>query len=544
MKHCKQLVSVLLALVMALALSVTAFAINGVNDNTGSITIEDAVEGHTYDVYQVFVLESYNTDKEAYAYQPHKDWKNWLESKKGTYVDIDDQGYVTWVEGADAAAFAKDALAHAKATGIKPVATQPAASATVQFTGLNLGYYLLDTTLGTLCSLDTTVKDVVLQEKNEPPAVKKEVQEDSDGSWGDENTAEIGQTVNFRSTISAKPGAQGYVLHDTMSKGLTLNTDSITATGLNKGQNADSGDYHVVTTGLSDGCTFEVVFHQSYLDTITQNKDIVVTYSAVVNEDAEVSPGANPNETTLKYGEGSKFETVPSETKTYTFKVQVVKTDEDNKILDGAQFKLYDTRAGGNEIAVINLGGGKYRLAKNDETKDAAEYLTTSNGSMWIQGLDANTNYYLEETKAPNGYNKLGERVEIAVKDANLEANVSNDTWQSGGVHIINKTATCCPAPAASAPRCSMSAAARWSWPRRSCWCSKSAKIPGAEPRALNPRGKEPALHETRQRIHNFIGRAAGRGLLFAAVPNRQRFLELAPSIPGDGAVHRPGRTA
>lgn len=440
MKHCKQLVSVLLALVMALALSVTAFAINGVNDNTGSITIEDAVEGHTYDVYQVFVLESYNTDKEAYAYQPHKDWKNWLESKKGTYVDIDDQGYVTWVEGADAAAFAKDALAHAKATGIKPVATQPAASATVQFTGLNLGYYLLDTTLGTLCSLDTTVKDVVLQEKNEPPAVKKEVQEDSDGSWGDENTAEIGQTVNFRSTISAKPGAQGYVLHDTMSKGLTLNTDSITATGLNKGQNADSGDYHVVTTGLSDGCTFEVVFHQSYLDTITQNKDIVVTYSAVVNEDAEVSPGANPNETTLKYGEGSKFETVPSETKTYTFKVQVVKTDEDNKILDGAQFKLYDTRAGGNEIAVINLGGGKYRLAKNDETKDAAEYLTTSNGSMWIQGLDANTNYYLEETKAPNGYNKLGERVEIAVKDANLEANVSNDTWQSGGVHIINKT--------------------------------------------------------------------------------------------------------
>ena len=439
MKHCKQLVSVLLALVMALALSVTAFADSGVNDNTGSITINDAVVGHTYDVYQVFVLESYNTDKKAYAYKANADWETWLESQT-QYVTFDDQDYVTWVNGADPAAFAKAALAHAKEKGIEPVKAQTAAATTVRFENLNLGYYLLDTTLGTLCSLDTTVKDAVLQEKNEQPEVKKEVQEDSDSSWGDENTAEIGQTVNFRSTISAKPGAQGYVLHDTMSEGLTLDKDSITATGLNKGQDADSGDYHVVTTGLSDGCTFEVVFHQSYLDKITANTDIVVTYSAVVNEKAQVSPNANPNKTTLKYGEGSKFETVPSETKTYTFKVQVVKTDEDNKVLDGAQFKLYNAKTGGNEIAVIDLGGGQYRLAKDDETKDAADYLTTSNGIMEIQGLDANTNYYLEETKAPNGYNKLGERVEIAVKEANLEASVSNGTWQSGGVHIINKT--------------------------------------------------------------------------------------------------------
>lgn len=440
MKHCKQLVSVLLALVMALALSVTAFAIDGVNDDTGSITINDAVVGHTYDVYQVFVLESYNTEKEAYAYKANAKWENWLKTQP-QYVKFDDQGYVTWVKDADAAAFAKAALAHAKKAGIAPVSTQRATATTVRFEKLNLGYYLLDTTLGTLCSLDTTVKDAVLEEKNEQPKVEKKVQEDSDDSWGSDNTAEIGQTVNFRSTISAKPGAQGYVLHDTMSKGLTLDPDSIEATGatgLTKGQDENSGDYHVVTTGLSDGCTFEVVFHQSYLDTITTNTDIVVTYSAVVNEDAQVSPGANPNSTTLQYSEADGIETVPSETKTYTFKVQVVKTDEGNKVLDGAQFKLYDAKTGGTEIAVIDLGGGLYRLAKDGET--GAEYLTTSDGIMVIQGLDANTNYYLEETKAPNGYNKLGERVEIAVKNANLEASVSNGTWQSGGVHIVNKT--------------------------------------------------------------------------------------------------------
>ena len=188
---------------------------------------------------------------------------------------------MTWVKDADVAAFAKAALAHAKEANINPVATRTADSTTVKFENLNLGYYLIDTTLGTLCSLDTAVSDVEMFEKNEQPPVKKEVKEDSTGNWGNENTAEIGQTVEFRSTIGAKPGAQGYVLHDVMSAGLTLDPDSIEATGLKKGQDANSGDYHVVTTGLSDGCTFEVVFHQSYLDTITTDTDIVVTYSAV-----------------------------------------------------------------------------------------------------------------------------------------------------------------------------------------------------------------------------------------------------------------------
>ena len=166
----------------------------------------------------------------------------------------------------------------------------------------------------------------------------------------------------------------------------------------------------------------------------------MVTYSAVVNENARVSPSDNPNETKLEYGEASNPEdkfTPPSETKTYTFKVDVVKTDDKNKVLDDAQFKLYDAKTGGNEIALVKVSDGVYRLAKDGET--GVEYITTVNGQLEIKGFDANTNYYLEETKAPDGYNKLAERVEIAVKEANLEASVSNDTWQSGGVHIVNK---------------------------------------------------------------------------------------------------------
>ena len=435
MKHVKKLVSILLAMVMVFSMSVSVFA--ATNNDSGSITISNAKDGHTYNAYQILVLESYDTDAKAYSYKANSAWKAWLETQTA-YISIDAQGYVTWVDGADAAAFAKAALAYAKENKIQPAATKTADSTTVAFTGLDLGYYLIDTTMGTLCSLDTTTPNVEMYEKNEQPPVKKEVKEDSTGNWGENNTAEIGDTVYFRTTITAKEGAEGYVLHDVMTEGLTLNADSIDIAGLTKGEDADSGAYHVVTSGLTDGCTFEVVFHQSYLDTITDDTDIVVTYNAVLNEKAVIYDGANTNKTKLQFGEDSRDETIWDETKTYTFKVDVVKTDDNNVVLDSAQFKLYDAKTGGNEIPLVKVSDGVYRLAKDGESGVA--YITTVNGQLEIRGFDANTNYYLEETKAPDGYHKLAERVEIAVKEANLEAEFNQDgTYKDGGVHVINK---------------------------------------------------------------------------------------------------------
>lgn len=452
MKHLKKLAGCLLALVMILTMSNVAVvnAAQGTNDNNGSITISKAEKGHTYKAYQILVLESYDTNKKAYAYKANSAWASWLATQK-TYVNIDKQGYVTWVYGTDAAAFAKAALAYAEANNITPDRTttledKDSTSTTVTFNSLNLGYYLVDTTVGTLCSLDTTTPGVTMEEKNDPPSVDKKVQEDSkaeesDGGWGDENTAQIGDTVNFKTTITAKKGAQGYVLHDVMSEGLTLNANSI------KVQVDDtdlSSQYYDIKTGsLADGCDFEIRFTETYLNNITTDTTIVVTYNAVVNENAKVYDTANTNKTKLAFGEDSIYETAWDETKTYTFKVDVVKTDGANKVLDGAQFKLYDAETGGNEIPVIKVDNGVYRLAKTGETK--VDYITTVNGQLEIKGFDANTNYYLEETKAPDGYNKLAERVVISVKENNLEATVSNGTWQDGGVHIVNKTGSLLP---------------------------------------------------------------------------------------------------
>ena len=442
MKHVKKLLGLLLALTLSLTLCLPAFAAKGTNDNSGSITINDAEVDHIYRIYQVMVLESYDTKADgdgAYAYKAHSDWASWLSSQT-QYVSIDNQGYITWVADKSAdtiATFAKNALAHAKSNNITPVKEVTATGTTVSFTGLNLGYYLVDTTVGTLCSLDTTAPDVTMQEKNDLPEIKKEVKEDSTGNWGEENTAEIGDTVEFQTTISAKKGAESYELHDVMDAGLTLNPNSITVKGLNKGQDANSGDYHVVTTGLSDGCTFEVIFHQSYLDTLAADTNIVVTYTAVVNENAKVYGVPNTNKTKLKFGDDHRDETTWDETKTYTFTFDIVKTDDKDELITSAAFRLYEKETGDNEIALVKIDNTTYRLAKDDETaKD--EITVNSKEKITIKGLDANTTYWLEETKTPEGYHKLTGRVEVAIEKDNLTATLNQNKWQSCGVHVVN----------------------------------------------------------------------------------------------------------
>ena len=77
MKHVKKLASILLALVMALALTATAFA----EGETGSITINDAVVGQTYTIYQILDLESYNKDSGAYAYKANSAWETWVKTQ-------------------------------------------------------------------------------------------------------------------------------------------------------------------------------------------------------------------------------------------------------------------------------------------------------------------------------------------------------------------------------------------------------------------------------------------------------------------------------
>ena len=460
MKQLKKSVSFLLTLIMTFTLSITAFAAAEGDLDDGSITINDAVPGGIYKIYQLLYLESYDPDggtdgKGAYAYKANSSWESWLKEQT-QYVKIDSQGYVTWVDGANAADFAKAALAYAESQGIPADGekTAPAAASgntysTVTFDPLKLGYYLADTSVGTLCSLNTTNPNAVIEEKNDVPTIEKEVQEDSTGAWGEENTAQIGDTIAFKTVITAQPGAEEYILHDEMSDGLTLDPDSIEAEA--DGTPLTAGDHFtVVTSGLGDNCDFHVIFDQDYLDTINAETIITVTYNAVLNGDAEISADPNTNKTKLNYGEDSRLETTWDETKTYSFYFDIVKTKTDNKLLDGAKFELYDAKEEGSRIPLVKNSDGTYRVATKEEQEApgfVSAEIEAANGRAAVKGLDADTTYWLEETQAPAGYNVLAERVEVAIADQNLSTTLTGDTWTDGdgGIHIVNETGALLP---------------------------------------------------------------------------------------------------
>ena len=443
MKHVKKLASVLLALVMALALASTAFA----EGETGSITINDAVVGQTYTIYQILDLESYNASANAYAYKATTAWNTFInrDDIKGTYVEVDAQGYVTWKTGADAAAFAKAAQKYAKDNSIANQGSVTATTTTVSFTGLDLGYYLVDTTLGTLCSLNTTNPDVVMEEKNEVPTNVKTVEEDSTGNYGEKNDADIGQTVNFKSTITAQAGAENYVFHDTMSAGLTYT--GVTGITLN-GTTVDASNYTVVTEGLTDGCTFEVRFTQAFCDTLKANDQIVISYTATLNENAVIAGEGNPNTSKVSYGDKGDAShtpsgtTPPSETVTYTWDVDVFKYTKDGeteKALADAKFTLSKNADGSNPIALVSKGNNVYRVAKTGETDTVTEITTDATGKFTIKGLDADT-YYLTETAAPAGYNKLAGPVTIVIGENGVVNGTTEAPQGVDEVKVLNQS--------------------------------------------------------------------------------------------------------
>ena len=483
----KKLFALTLALIMVLSMATVAFADEPINasEQTGTITINgvSADSAYVYEIYKMLDLESYNVTSGAYSYKVNADWTGFFATDDAlAYIDIDDAGYVTWTAADDddtVAAFAKKALAYAQTmvqeegeeeahVRIAPVKSSANEGEFVitgtsgKFTGLSLGYYLVDSNVGALCGLTTTNPDASINAKNGVPTIDKQVEEDSTGNYGDGNTADIGQTVNFKTTINVHAGAQNYVLHDKMGTGLTFQGVKKIEHLIPSGSGTTTTDvpvayYEVVTEGLTDGCTFHITFTQDFCDHLETNDKVVVYYSAMLNRNATCGDTVNTNESKLSYGEG--HETNTDQTTTKTFKFDIVKTDSQNALIDGAQFRIYDAAEGGNEIGVVPLlesddvtpvldakGNPIYRRARADEQAAGLNVpIVVTGGKITVVGFDNGT-YYLEETVAPAGYNKLTARQKFIISDANLEATFNDGIFSTGsGVHVVNKTGSMLP---------------------------------------------------------------------------------------------------
>lgn len=420
MKSIKKLICMLFMLVLSV--------VNVSAAEKGTITINKAIVNESYNIYKVLDLETYDKVNNHYIYRAASGWETFLDGATDYLEARNENGdkYYVWKDGVDksrAKEFAEKAYKYAKDNNITPTMTKKATSTSVVFDNLDLGYYLVDSSVGALLHLTTTNPTATVNEKNTlNPNVDKNVLENSTGVYGKENDDIIGSTINYKSTITTGAGYGSYVLYDKMDKGLTFNVNSVI---VKIGDVVVDANNYVVKTNVTD-YTFVIEFNDEFILKQPKNTNIDVYYTATLNKDAIIEGNGNKNETFLKYG--NNITTDKKKTITYTYAFEIIKTNKEGVELTGAEFILLDKL--GNEIKVIlkDEETKTYRIATGNEIG-----VNIKVGKATIEGLDKDS-YKLKEVVSPEGYNKLTSPVEFRVNGK------TNDTIERTQVNVINYT--------------------------------------------------------------------------------------------------------
>ena len=410
MRHIKKLASLLLALVMALSLAVTAFADES---TTYSITINNSTAGHTYEAYQIFTGDL-ATNEAGNKVLSNIVWGSGVSEAGQTALGDAAAKAETLKTEADAKAFAK---------AVAPYLTTAAGSANTVtdgkyvISGLAAGYYLVKDQDGSLTGDNDSYTEYIIQvvgnvtatPKSDVPEVQKKVKDINDSTdttktdWQDSADYDIGDSIPFQLKATLADNVSSYttykvVFHDTLSKGLTYNNDAkvyIDGTETNR--------FTVTATVNADGTTTLTVSCDDVKALGAGNSSVItVEYTAKLNENAVLGSVGNPNEVYLEYsnnpnkseeGNNETGETPKDVVIVFTYKTIINKVDSETKPLTGAAFKLEKLIKGEDGAA------DTWTTVK----EFAVDGTTTS---FTFSGLD-DGQYKLTETKTPVGYNTI-----------------------------------------------------------------------------------------------------------------------------------------
>lgn len=475
MKRIKKLAAAMLTAIMMMTMTVTAYAAGSCTLTVTTKGGQD-LNGQTINLYKLFdVTESKSGETTNYAYTVNDTYKGALASVLNIQENAKNEEFVKAV--ADLKAEPENQVQNfankftAKALTDKLGETKTSGKITesktsYEFTGLDAGYYLVYVTGGkeiqsSLVTVDDTTNKVNL--KTEAPSITK---------TADKDTVSIGQVVKYTVTGSI-PDTTGYdqyqyIIHDELTKGLDFVNDA-NGTALEAG--ATTVNVAVALKGATDASTAPAT---ATLDTANnkkmsldlsawvranqtnKGKEFTVTYYAKVNANAVVT---EKNNATLEYGNNpdDTTTTTPSEAKTPTYPLDInkIKKESDEK-LAGAKFRLYSSEAdakANDESKAIKVSpvvagvAGNYVVDPASTTTEfeSVKSIEGKGYNLHLNGLAAGT-YYLVETKAPDGFNKLTDPIKVTIaKSADADVNKwtisKNDTKEDDKVIDIENSA-------------------------------------------------------------------------------------------------------
>lgn len=471
MKRIKKLVAAMLTAIMMMTMTVTAYAAEG---HSLTVNVKDGqdLNGQTINLYKLFdVTESKSGETTNYAYTVNTEngYKDALVSsleKSGASItkESTDEQFaqevlkLKSVDSTKVQKFANDFTAYALTKSLKETATSgkiTESKKSHEFPGLAAGYYLVYVTGGkeiqsSLVTVDDTTNTVNL--KTEAPSIEK---------TANKTTVNIGDVVTYTVTGNI-PDTTGYdqyqyIIHDTLSDGLDfVNNENGTALG-------EGATTVNVTVAFKDASTAPTTANldptnnkKMSLDLsawvkanqTNKGKEFTVTYYAKVNANAVVT---EKNKATLEYGNnpGDATTTTPSEAKTPTYPLDInkIKKGSDEK-LAGAKFRLYSSEAdakANDESKAIKVSpvvagvAGNYVVDPKSTTTEfeSAASIDGKDYNLHLNGLAEGT-YYLVETKAPDGFNKLTAPVVIKITKSK-DTDVKNWTISKDGTDETDK---------------------------------------------------------------------------------------------------------
>lgn len=460
----KRIASMALATIMAVVLLASALPTKAFAATTGNLTItSQSAEfgGKDVKAWQMFSATA-TADGSNASYTLNAAWESFFTTKiGGNMTGLSGEGlsqaaieYVNALGASDSTNvidFAKKASDWAKKQNILATATVTATASgnsyVATFSGLAFGYYVVSPQGGSTADrgTDAILANVVAADKNvnlksEYPTISKTV---DDNNHAD---AQVGDTLNFelKSKVPNMTEYTTYVFNfvDTLSKGLTLNQNSIKVT-IGASELQKDVDYTVSATG-GNGAATELKIIMTDFKTKHGDKagqEIKVTYSAIINEHAVAGQDDAGNSAKLEYSndpiKGGTGTSVPSVTHGYTFDFDINKTDGmDGSALAGAVFQLQKKGEGTPIKLIVENAGDETQLAVVRSAKtgegNAVDTITTpESGKITFKGLDA-AEYQLVETKAPDGYNKLQKPVDVTIV-ANYDQDGTLNNWTVNG---------------------------------------------------------------------------------------------------------------